>query len=493
MKKLFLLLTVLSLVSFFSFSCKKTNNTKGQADTTATIQKNVQLTLFDTIVKQQLTDWKGYDYYDWQNQNNEETKQGLEILQSIDSLDFSNKNLSSIPEEIFRCKKLKFLNLSDNKITSIPPQISDLKDLQYLDLSYNQIADLPDEFYNLTYIKTIDLEYNNFPRDQQIQIHNKMPNTIFDPVLSYFTVYYPDNSNLGGTAVISKIYDSLEIPKFIKDNFTSGQDMYQYNIRYNILIADIDENIIHYNFETKKSTTIDNGYPATEIQWSPRCDKIAILSDNGFVKVLTLDKGKVINTEKFDISNIDLYEGEGDICELSEDKLVVYTVDDETVIFPLKKVYGNEVDTAYFYFVSFEDDKIYKAKYLFNDTPGFFTIKDNRYFCNYNEIIDFKNKDTVYVDSSDELAVFWCDMTKDKTKIVKFIGEPEEGQNGAYTKNAYFYVYKLPSLELYKKIEVKDVIGLEALNPILYEPYISLEGNTIVYEDTTGNEKKITF
>ena len=498
MKAKILILLVIFVVSFLNFNCKKSNNTQSQADTTATVQKNVQLTLFDTIVKQQFADWKGYDYYDWHDTANKETKQGLEILQSIDSLDFSYKNLSTFPEQIFKCKNLKFLNLSDNKITTIPPQIADLKKLQNLDLSYNQIADLPAEFYNLTYVKTIDLEYNNFPRDQQIQIHRKMPNTTFDPKLSEFMINQFECSIVGEYAAV-KIYDSLPIPDFLNkyheeelENSGSYQDESRWFYPCNIMIENIDNKLVLYNFDDGKMKTIYNG-DVYLINQLLKYGKIAFLENNQPI-VLTLNNDKVINTEKFNVGDMEVFD-----MRLYKDRIVVYAEDEEDSLkFNLKKIKGyTNCDTSYVYFVSFDNQKIYKAKYITREpfVAKSCDCKLNRYFCDKNMIIDLKNKDTIKFDrkmrnnNDDDLdneGLIWCSVSDDKSKLAYCF-------NDLNTDTFTFYIYTLPDLKFYKKLEIDDIATTV---DAAYHHFVSIDfqgNNTIVYEDNSGNKKKITF
>ena len=78
------------------------------------MQRRVETAMFDKAVKQHFPEWKGFANYYWNDESNEETKKGLDILQKIDSLDLSANALLRVPQEVAKCKNLKLLNLLGN-------------------------------------------------------------------------------------------------------------------------------------------------------------------------------------------------------------------------------------------------------------------------------------------------------------------------------------------------------------------------------------------
>ncbi len=74
------------------------------------MQRKMETDIFDKAVKERNKEWKGYENYNWYNNNEDEKKA---ILLKIDSLNLSNNALLRIPREVSECKNLKHLNLLD--------------------------------------------------------------------------------------------------------------------------------------------------------------------------------------------------------------------------------------------------------------------------------------------------------------------------------------------------------------------------------------------
>jgi len=140
------------------------------------MQRKVETAMFDKAVKEQFSEWLGYDRYDWSNENNNITKKGLEILKKADSLDLSNNALLRIPQEVTKCPNLKHINLlgnSDIDWASSENTLSKLNENVGIYVSVNNLSDIDSTYWHyVTGIEILKNGLNEIPENilQQKQL-----------------------------------------------------------------------------------------------------------------------------------------------------------------------------------------------------------------------------------------------------------------------------------------------------------------------------------
>ena len=289
------------------------------------------------------------------------------------------------------------------------------------------------------------------------------------------------------------LYDSLSLPDFLKDT----NRIKMIDIHYNILIARVDNAILHYDLLTKKLDTLFYVYKETTItkpRWSPNNDKVAFLIYNPDLKygyktpfrfiILTLNNGKILKKEKHNVESVATSEIEDNdfSFNMENTKLVFYDENYEKLNIFFSKLSGNEpIIKDYEYIPTLNEGKIYKVKYLYKNLwAGDKKLLLHRYLCKRGKIIDLVKKDSVEMDipavDSESATAFWCDASPDDKEIAMYIctNPPEQGGE--------LYIFTVPGLKLRKKITINDVpiqagdsyyidMKFADNNTIMYFPY----------------------
>ena len=138
----------------------------------------------------------------------------LSDLANLKRLDLSYNNILNIGR-IENLNGLRSLNLESNKVSDLTP-ISNLKNLEQLTLWNNNISDLSPLFV-LTNLKEIYLLYNPITTSQKSMLEKALPNTLIiwpDEIIDdsletdpYFSAYFENLTNYGGTSVLRDIKD----------------------------------------------------------------------------------------------------------------------------------------------------------------------------------------------------------------------------------------------------------------------------------------------
>ena len=140
------------------------------------MQLKVETAMFDKAVKEQNKEWKGYANYDWTDDYDENTKNGLEILEKTDSLDLSNNALLRLPKEVAECPNIKHINLLGNRNINWQASAETLEKLNSEVGIYVSVYDLdsiPSKYWNkITGIEILQNELNEIPQNilQQKQL-----------------------------------------------------------------------------------------------------------------------------------------------------------------------------------------------------------------------------------------------------------------------------------------------------------------------------------
>jgi len=133
-------------------------------DSAEQILSKTETAIFDKAVKEQFPQWLGYDKYNWNLKNDDNTKNGLEILSKIDTIDLSHYGLMHIPEEITKCPNLKHINLLGNNYIDLKNVFQTLKRTQVNSVYFSVIAttDIDSEYLHL--VTKIGLQLDNVCR-----------------------------------------------------------------------------------------------------------------------------------------------------------------------------------------------------------------------------------------------------------------------------------------------------------------------------------------
>ncbi len=242
------------------------------------------------------------------------------------------------------------------------------------------------------------------------------------------------------------VYDELAMPKFLHDK---NNNIAMLDIHYNILIARVNDAIIHYNILTGKTDTLFFVFHDTEISyphWSPQNDKVAFLIYNEnkthnyttqyrFI-IITLDNGNVLKKEKFNVQNVtitytdkllnssdELYTPYYDF-ELKENK-ILYKENENSdyIVKDISKIKGKEEIIKDFTYILSEKNKLLKVKILYKNLYGYtHKLLDDRYLCSPDTVIDLKTRDFINLNIPTKYTTepFWCDISPNKTKLVVF-------------------------------------------------------------------------
>jgi len=156
------------------------------------MQRKVETAMFDKAVKERNKEWKSYDKYNW-DEDQDETKKGKEILAGIDSLNLSENALFRIPHEVAECTNLKHVNLLQNKdlnwdstfiyikektgINSVYVSVNDLSEIDStyypfisgIEILKDRLQAIPENILKQKQLRYLDLsgyfdnEQNHFP------------------------------------------------------------------------------------------------------------------------------------------------------------------------------------------------------------------------------------------------------------------------------------------------------------------------------------------
>ena len=116
------------------------------------MQAKMETAIFDKAIKDKHNEWKGYANYLWKYKNDENTKNGLEILNKIDTLDLSNNVLLRLPKELTECPNLKHINLLGNNDIDWKTSentLSKLGENVNIYVSVNDLDSIPKQYWYL--------------------------------------------------------------------------------------------------------------------------------------------------------------------------------------------------------------------------------------------------------------------------------------------------------------------------------------------------------
>ena len=301
---------------------------------------------------------------------------------------------------------------------------------------------------------------------------------------------------------ILKVYDSLAIPKFLQN--TNRVKMI--DIHYNILIARIDDAIIHYNFDTKKKDTLFFVFHDTEIslpRWSPKDDKVGFVIYNeklthGYKTnfrfiVITLNNGKVLKKEKFNVSNVisnALTYDDNSFLDMREydfvlkENKVIYNLSENRQIHRISDMSGyNNVNKMFSYFISYKNKKLYKGKFIEKNLDSYFSrILDNRYLCTPYKIIDLQTQDSIIWQKPRNYDPFWAGISPNKRTIVIY----NSIKNRSNQSDGYLYVVSVPDFDIKKTIYIENLSVGAANIYVVY--YIDFKDNDEICYDIFDNE-----
>ncbi len=269
------------------------------------------------------------------------------------------------------------------------------------------------------------------------------------------------------------IYDSIPLPGFIQKNLTKIK---MNSSHYNILILRINDAVVHYNVLTQKLDTLFFVFHETEISkpvWSQNNDKVAFVIFNPEMKygyktpfrliVLTLNNGKVLKKEKFNIESIDY-----DYMDV--DDSVLFFKDEQTLTYSdyprfhdikLSSPKGYEPIKTDFTYILFPKKRyIYKSRYFYRNLDEYdYALVLHRYLVTCGKITDLITRKSVTwklpkVKNEALQCLSDCAVSPDNSKLAVF-------KISDKTKDTFvggdFLIYSLPDLKFIKKVPAKDI------------------------------------
>ncbi len=189
MKK-FLLLTIVCLVQFSSFSQENLLDSL----TLATYDEFTDLDSArrdpDKVVKlslrkkkykdfpMQILKFKNLQYLDLSKNSIKELPDSIITLKKLQYLIVSKNGLEALPNTIGGLKNLKYLNVNQNEIGRLPYTFGNLENLEIADLWSNNLEYFPETLKQLSKLKVMDLRNILIPQIHQDNIQSMLPNTL---------------------------------------------------------------------------------------------------------------------------------------------------------------------------------------------------------------------------------------------------------------------------------------------------------------------------